>query len=334
MKEVKIEETYVKPTDTTVHTENHTGPVVVSSLPPKLLHLDTRSTGKDSDTKDGDMRTASSMSVGDRDSEAAWESDREPSPRLFPQLQLHQSQPHPPQIQKPMHQPPITVPHRRFSSTSFIGPVSPWKILEIDVYCPQTMSFYHKLNDTVLYRKVIDKYLYFNFQDQSYLQYSEYPREYSPSPNNNNANNYSQYVIRSSPSSDPPNSLPSSLAPPPYTPPPYSQHIYSSQPPTSQSSTTQVSSPLRAQITAKANGKTLPPSTSNGRLSNGGLGLSANGALKNDLLADIKMHDVPGDLFESNGSTAVKSLVSSPTNHSHTKYILPPQAAMKPGTLV
>ena len=122
-KDTKTNEDIIKPSHTVLQTENHGGPLVVTAIPPKLLNLDTRSTGKDSDTKDGDLRTASSMSVGDRDSEANWESDREPSPRLFPQLQLHQSQNHPPHLTK-SNQPPITAPHRRYSATSFIGPVS------------------------------------------------------------------------------------------------------------------------------------------------------------------------------------------------------------------
>ncbi|KAA0197339.1 hypothetical protein HAZT_HAZT002999, partial [Hyalella azteca] len=61
----------VKPNEHPIVIETHTLPL--SPSPHKLMPLDTRSSDKDSDIKDGDMRTASSLSVGDRDSDAAFE---------------------------------------------------------------------------------------------------------------------------------------------------------------------------------------------------------------------------------------------------------------------
>ncbi|KAF2369130.1 CD80-like immunoglobulin C2-set [Trinorchestia longiramus] len=107
----------VKPCEHPIVIETHTLPV--SPLTPKLVALDARSTDKDSDIKDGDMRTASSLSVGDRDSDAAFESDREPSPRIFPTIQMRECLQTPAKISD---QQPITVPHSRLSTTSFIGP--------------------------------------------------------------------------------------------------------------------------------------------------------------------------------------------------------------------
>ena len=92
---------------------------VADSFPTTMVP-DNLSTGKDSETKDCG-RTVSSMSVEDRDSVAAWESDRESFPRHSLELH-HLAQLHTPKNAREK-QPPITALHRRLSETTFLGPV-------------------------------------------------------------------------------------------------------------------------------------------------------------------------------------------------------------------
>ena len=138
-----------------------------------------------------------------------------------------------------------------------------------------------------------------SFQDQGYMSYVDYSREYSPAPPVGDPaythfKSTNAYNRTSPPSSDPPSSLPSSLAPPPYTPTP-----------------TQI---LNGVVKTE-NGK-LSHSGSSDRLINGGLSISLNGTLKHDLVKDVQLPDITSDLGQ------------------HAKFILPPQANMKPGTLV
>ena len=59
---------------------NH-GITVLPGMTVGMPASDTRSTGQDSDNKDAEVRTSSSLSAGERDSEAGWERDSNTSLR-------------------------------------------------------------------------------------------------------------------------------------------------------------------------------------------------------------------------------------------------------------
>ncbi|KAG7159066.1 Irregular chiasm C-roughest protein-like 1 [Homarus americanus] len=136
--------------------------------------------------------------------------------------------------------------------------------------------------------------------DQGYISYVDYTRDYSPVPVSV-GDSYAQFQMggpyaRSTPASDPPSSLPSSVAPPPYTPPPHT--------------TTDLNGGMNGRVHASSNGKIV-----NG---NGGV----NGTLKHALLQDLKQ-ELKRELSHDLDSAAL-----------HSKYIIPPQTKIKPGTLV
>ncbi|KAK7079760.1 hypothetical protein SK128_015591 [Halocaridina rubra] len=143
--------------------------------------------------------------------------------------------------------------------------------------------------------------------DQGYMSYVDYSRDYSPVPVSA-GESYAQFQVggpfaRSTPASDPPSSLPSSVAPPPYTPSPLANN--------------DLNGGINGRIHASPNGKIIV--NSNGGLSSAG---GVNGTLKHALLQDLKQElkrEVPHDL----DSGAL-----------HSKFIIPPQTKIKPGTLV
>ena len=176
----------------------------------------------------------------------------------------------------------------------------------------------------------------FLLQEQSYRPYMDYSRDYTPVPV---GESYAQFKLvgpyaRSSPAaSEPPSSLPSSVAPPPYSPTPNGGPVL---------------------VNGSINGlngltsRNLP----NGRMLNGGgsanhsITTSSSG-LRHDLIADLQQPDLTREV---NGSTtsssslhhhhhrtseiALKEAPGAGDSGVHTKFILPPQANMKPGTLV
>ncbi|XP_068201747.1 uncharacterized protein [Palaemon carinicauda] len=225
-------------------------------MPNSLLPMDNHSTGQESDHKDAEIRTTSSLSATERDSDSGWERESsKASPR--------ESQ--------------MPVSHTRYSvgSTVFTPP------------------------------------------DQGYMSYVDYSRDYSPVPVSV-GESYAQFQVggpfaRSTPASDPPSSLPSSVAPPPYTP-------------TSHPGSGDLNGGINGRVHSSANGKVVV--NGNGGGGGGGSGggvvgsVSVNGTLKHALLQDLKQElkrDGPHDL----DSGAL-----------HSKYIIPPQTKIKPGTLV
>ncbi|CAL4089756.1 unnamed protein product, partial [Meganyctiphanes norvegica] len=149
--------------------------------------------------------------------------------------------------------------------------------------------------------------------DQGYMSYVDYGHEYSPVVVNGGSvvETYAQYCtmggpyvhFKSASGSDPPSSLPSSVAPPPYTPSPFTNGDLNS-----------------CDI------------TSNDHISHS----TSNNKLKHDLLKDRRMStsksvvpklDLPNDALQDD----VEDL---DTAALHSKYIIPPQAKYKPGTLV
>ncbi|XP_045124424.1 irregular chiasm C-roughest protein-like isoform X1 [Portunus trituberculatus] len=135
--------------------------------------------------------------------------------------------------------------------------------------------------------------------DQGYISYVDYTRDYSPVPVSV-GESYQQFQVggpfaRSTPASDPPSSLPSSVAPPPYSPSPHGN----------------------ADINGGPNGRVH--ASANGKVVNGN---GINGTLKHALLQDLKQ-ELKRDLSQDLDSTVL-----------HSKYIIPPQSKIKPGTLV
>lgn len=136
-------------------------------------------------------------------------------------------------------------------------------------------------------------------QDQGYISYVDYTRDYSPVPVSG-GESYAQFQVggpyaRSTPASDPPSSLPSSVAPPPYSPSPHAN--------------TDINGGPNGRVHASANGKVVN-------------GNGINGTLKHALLQDLKQ-ELKRELSQDLDSTVL-----------HSKYIIPPQTKIKPGTLV
>ncbi|XP_069180504.1 irregular chiasm C-roughest protein-like [Procambarus clarkii] len=135
--------------------------------------------------------------------------------------------------------------------------------------------------------------------DQGYISYVDYTRDYSPVPVSV-GETYNQFQVggpyaRSTPAGDPPSSLPSSVAPPPYTPTPHAA--------------TDLNGGVNGRVHASSNGKVVN-------------GNGVNGTLKHALLQDLKQ-ELKRELSHDLDSAAL-----------HSKYIIPPQTKIKPGTLV
>lgn len=147
----------------------------------------------------------------------------------------------------------------------------------------------------------------------------EYGRDYSPVLIGGEG--YTQFKLggpyaRSSPASDPPSSLPSSTAPPPYTPTP--NGVVSINGLTSRNATGQ-----------------------NGKIPNGVTGIMSNVSgvtttpIRHDLIADLQQPDLTREVTQAGRiDISLKEQVPGDNSTLHSKYILPPQANMKPGTLV
>ncbi|KAK3853880.1 hypothetical protein Pcinc_039600 [Petrolisthes cinctipes] len=137
--------------------------------------------------------------------------------------------------------------------------------------------------------------------DQGYISYVDYAREYTPVPVSV-GETYAQFQVggpyaRSTPAGDPPSSLPSSVAPPPYTPSPHAN-------------TTDLNGGVNGRVHASSNGKVVN-------------GNGVNGTLKHAaFLQDLKQ-ELKRELSQDLDSAVL-----------HSKYIIPPQTKIKPGTLV
>ena len=130
------------------------------------------------------------------------------------------------------------------------------------------------------------------------MSYLDYSRDYSPVPPSVE-NGFSQFKLvgHYNNRGTPPSSDPPSSLPSSLAPPPYT--------------------PTPTQIlngVVKGENEKLTHSSSSDRLVNGGITL--NGSLKHDLIKDLQQPDITREIGQ------------------HAKFILPPQANMKPGTLV